>query len=67
MLLTVKNIVKVADPSQLPAASFPAPASARKSPLIKRKPLAGCPFELGVCVVRAIVAKERGWLWVEER
>ncbi|MBP1989916.1 hypothetical protein [Paenibacillus eucommiae] len=30
----------------------------------KEKTLAGCPFEPGV---RAIVAKEREWLWEEER
>ncbi|MBP1995568.1 hypothetical protein [Paenibacillus eucommiae] len=41
------------------------PAPARKSLLTKRKSLAGSPFELGVRVIRAIVAKER--LWAEER
>ncbi|MBP1994962.1 hypothetical protein J2Z66_006603 [Paenibacillus eucommiae] len=35
-----------------------------KFPLIKRKTLADCPFELGVC---AIVAREREGGWVEER
>ncbi|MBP1990654.1 hypothetical protein [Paenibacillus eucommiae] len=44
--------------------SVPAAWSAGKSPSIQRKTLAGCPFEHGV---RAIVAKEREWLWAEER
>ncbi|MBP1990179.1 hypothetical protein J2Z66_001777 [Paenibacillus eucommiae] len=34
---------------------------------IQRKTLAGCSFELGVRMIRAIVAKEREWLWAEER
>ena len=49
MLLTMKNIVKVADPSQSARALHPQRlAPARKSPPTKRKTLAGCPFELGV-------------------
>ncbi|MBP1989710.1 hypothetical protein [Paenibacillus eucommiae] len=38
-----------------------------RSPPAKSKTLVGCPFELGVRVIRAIVAKKREWLWVEER
>ncbi|MBP1995248.1 hypothetical protein [Paenibacillus eucommiae] len=41
--------------------------AAGKSPPIQRKTLVGSPFELGVRVISAIVAKEREWLWVEER
>ncbi|MBP1993995.1 hypothetical protein J2Z66_005621 [Paenibacillus eucommiae] len=52
MLLTMKNIVKVANPLGCELSrghsSSPAPAPARKSPLTKRKTVAGCPFELGV-------------------
>ncbi|MBP1992666.1 hypothetical protein J2Z66_004275 [Paenibacillus eucommiae] len=62
MLFNVKNIVKASTPLSCAGSSSPAPASARKSPLNKRKTLAGCPFELGVRVIRvicAIVAKER--------
>ncbi|MBP1990052.1 hypothetical protein [Paenibacillus eucommiae] len=44
--------------------SSTAPDPTRKSPPTRRKTLAGCPFELGV---RAIVAKEREGMWVEER
>ncbi|MBP1995286.1 hypothetical protein [Paenibacillus eucommiae] len=63
----MKNIVKAADPSQQRALFIPSASSAGKSSLIKRKTLAGCPFELGVRVIRANVAKEREWLWAEER
>ncbi|MBP1990329.1 hypothetical protein [Paenibacillus eucommiae] len=51
----MKNIVKVADPAQLLAmarnggrSSSPASLRAGKSPPIKRKTFAGCPFELCV-------------------
>ncbi|MBP1992295.1 hypothetical protein [Paenibacillus eucommiae] len=33
----------------------------------REKTLLASPFELGVRVIRAIVAKEREWLWEEER
>ncbi|MBP1995275.1 hypothetical protein [Paenibacillus eucommiae] len=64
----MKNIVKAAEPLGCArwrgrtsvAAAWPA----GKSRSIQRKNLAGSPFELGV---RAIVAKEREWLWAEER
>ncbi|MBP1996359.1 hypothetical protein [Paenibacillus eucommiae] len=68
-------IVKVADPlgcerwrdrSSVPAA-WPAGQAAGKSPPIQRKTLAGSPFERGVRAIRANVANEREWLWVEER
>ncbi|MBP1991789.1 hypothetical protein J2Z66_003396 [Paenibacillus eucommiae] len=52
MLLTMKNIVKVA----VGAARALHPHRVRppgKSPPIKRKNLAGCPFELGVSAIRA--------------
>ncbi|MBP1994303.1 hypothetical protein [Paenibacillus eucommiae] len=57
--LTMKNIVKASTPLSCAFSSSPAPAPARKSLLTKRKTLAGSPFELGVRVIRAIVAKER--------
>ncbi|MBP1994184.1 hypothetical protein J2Z66_005810 [Paenibacillus eucommiae] len=61
MLLTIKIIVKSIRSFSAARSSSPAPAPARKSLLTKRKSLAGCPFELGVRVIRAIVAKEREW------
>ncbi|MBP1990863.1 RNA polymerase sigma factor [Paenibacillus eucommiae] len=64
MLLTMKNIVKVVVPFHLRRVSSTAPLTAKKSPPTQRKTLAGCLFELGV---RAIVAREREWLWAEER
>ncbi|MBP1989059.1 hypothetical protein J2Z66_000654 [Paenibacillus eucommiae] len=67
MLLKMKNIVKASASPSCAGSSSTAPAPARKSPFTKRKTLAGCPFELGVRVIRAIIAKEREWLWVEER
>ncbi|MBP1988614.1 hypothetical protein [Paenibacillus eucommiae] len=67
-VLTMKNIVKVADSAQLLTlarggghSSSLEPATARKSPLTY------CPFELGVRAIRTIVAKERERLWAEER
>ncbi|MBP1993501.1 hypothetical protein [Paenibacillus eucommiae] len=72
--LTMKNIGKVANFAQQLAlvrgsdrSSSPAPLPARKSSPTQRKTLAGCPFGLGARAIRAIGAKERGWLWEEER
>ncbi|MBP1993724.1 hypothetical protein [Paenibacillus eucommiae] len=60
----MKIIVKASAPLNCTGSSSPVPSSARKSLPAKRKTLAGSPFELGV---RAIVSKEREWLWAEER
>ncbi|MBP1988822.1 hypothetical protein J2Z66_000417 [Paenibacillus eucommiae] len=51
VLLTMKNIVKAAGPPQLRVLSSPAPAPTRKSPLTKKKNLAGSPFELGLSLL----------------
>ncbi|MBP1995554.1 hypothetical protein [Paenibacillus eucommiae] len=67
----MKNIVKAAVPLGCACwrgrSSSQAPVPARKSPLLERKTLAGCPFELVVRAIHAIVAKEREGLWAEER
>ncbi|MBP1996998.1 hypothetical protein J2Z66_008676 [Paenibacillus eucommiae] len=80
MLLTMKNIVKAADPAQLLTlargggrSSSPAPLLLGKSPPIKRKPLLAvglslvCSFDSCDSCDSCDVAREREWLWAEER
>ncbi|MBP1989923.1 hypothetical protein J2Z66_001521 [Paenibacillus eucommiae] len=61
MFLTMKIIVKASGPPQLRELFFYSSCVRWKSPLTKRKTLAGCPFELGVCTIVAERGKGYGW------